>query len=246
MSNYQVEPADQPRALTKQAIKSQREKAVQGLSRRQLLRTSLGAAVGLWLLEVTRRHARLPVAEPRRRLRRPRPDRHVRGAQARERHPADRPGLPGLRRRGARVHHPDRCQPPGVHPGRGPDGRRHRDQRAAALPALPAPRLQAEPVPAQLLARVPVPRLALRPPRDQGRRRPVRAGARSMDRFAAIVDADGVLSLDTGPDHPRAAPDRAGPAGHHPADLAGRLHLSDPTPRLASADGGRRPSTRGA
>jgi cytochrome b6-f complex iron-sulfur subunit len=53
MSNYQVEPADQPRALTKQAIKSQREKAVQGLSRRQLLRTSLGAAVGLWLLEVT-------------------------------------------------------------------------------------------------------------------------------------------------------------------------------------------------
>jgi cytochrome b6-f complex iron-sulfur subunit len=53
MSNYHVEPADQPRALTKEAIKSQREKAVQGLSRRQLLRTSLGAAVGLWLLEVT-------------------------------------------------------------------------------------------------------------------------------------------------------------------------------------------------
>jgi cytochrome b6-f complex iron-sulfur subunit len=53
MSNYSVEPADQPRALTKEAIKAQREKAVQGLSRRQLLRTSLGAAVGLWLLEVT-------------------------------------------------------------------------------------------------------------------------------------------------------------------------------------------------
>jgi cytochrome b6-f complex iron-sulfur subunit len=52
MSNYHVEPADKPRALTKEAIKALRGEQVQGLSRRQLLRTSLGAGIGLWLLEV--------------------------------------------------------------------------------------------------------------------------------------------------------------------------------------------------
>src|SRR5262249_21602166 len=53
MSNYHVEPADKPRALVPQAIKSLRRSQVQGISRRQLLRYSIGGAVGLWLLEVT-------------------------------------------------------------------------------------------------------------------------------------------------------------------------------------------------
>ena len=53
MSNYQVQPIDRPKAITSQAIKSMRHEQVQGLSRRQLLRTSLGAAVGLWLLEIS-------------------------------------------------------------------------------------------------------------------------------------------------------------------------------------------------
>jgi cytochrome b6-f complex iron-sulfur subunit len=53
MSNYHVEPADKPQALTSQALKSMRHEQVQGMSRRRLLRTSLGAGVGLWLLEVT-------------------------------------------------------------------------------------------------------------------------------------------------------------------------------------------------
>jgi cytochrome b6-f complex iron-sulfur subunit len=52
MSNYHVEPADKPGALTKEAIKALRREQVQGLSRRQLLRGALGATVGLWLLEV--------------------------------------------------------------------------------------------------------------------------------------------------------------------------------------------------
>lgn len=52
MSNYQVEPAARPQALSKEAIKSLRHEQVQGLSRRTLLRTSIGAAFGLWLLEV--------------------------------------------------------------------------------------------------------------------------------------------------------------------------------------------------
>jgi cytochrome b6-f complex iron-sulfur subunit len=53
VSNYHVEPIDKPQALTKEAIKALRKEQVQGLSRRQLLRTSLAAGVGLWLLEST-------------------------------------------------------------------------------------------------------------------------------------------------------------------------------------------------
>ena len=48
MSNYHVEPAARPQALTKEAIKSLRKQQVQGLSRRQLLRFALGTGVGLW------------------------------------------------------------------------------------------------------------------------------------------------------------------------------------------------------
>ena len=53
MSNYQVEPAAQPQALSKEAIKSLRHEQVQGLSRRTLLRTSIGAGMALWLLELS-------------------------------------------------------------------------------------------------------------------------------------------------------------------------------------------------
>jgi cytochrome b6-f complex iron-sulfur subunit len=53
MSNYHVEPAAKPGALTKEAIKSLRKQQVQGLSRRQLLRTAIGTGVGLWLLEIS-------------------------------------------------------------------------------------------------------------------------------------------------------------------------------------------------
>src|SRR6476661_292941 len=53
MSNYAVEPASRPQALEKEAIKALRHEQVQGLSRRTLLRTSIGAAIGLWLLELS-------------------------------------------------------------------------------------------------------------------------------------------------------------------------------------------------
>ena len=53
MSNYHVEPASKPQALTKEALKSLRRSPVQGISRRQLLRNSLGAGIAVWLLEVT-------------------------------------------------------------------------------------------------------------------------------------------------------------------------------------------------
>lgn len=52
MSNYHVEPAAKPQALTKEAIKSLRKEQVQGVSRRQLMRAALGTGIGLWLVEV--------------------------------------------------------------------------------------------------------------------------------------------------------------------------------------------------
>lgn len=52
MSNYHVEPAAKPQALTKEAIKALRHEQVQGVSRRELLRGSLAAGIGLWLVEV--------------------------------------------------------------------------------------------------------------------------------------------------------------------------------------------------
>jgi cytochrome b6-f complex iron-sulfur subunit len=52
MSNYQVEPADRPQALTNETLKAMRHEQVRGMSRRRLIRTSLAAGVGLWLLEV--------------------------------------------------------------------------------------------------------------------------------------------------------------------------------------------------
>ena len=51
MSNYHVELADKPAALTKEAIKSLRKQQVQGLSRRQLMRAALGTGIGLLTVE---------------------------------------------------------------------------------------------------------------------------------------------------------------------------------------------------
>ena len=53
MSNYQVEPASRPQALTKEALKARRHSQVQGMSRRTLIRRSIGGAFALWLTELT-------------------------------------------------------------------------------------------------------------------------------------------------------------------------------------------------
>jgi cytochrome b6-f complex iron-sulfur subunit len=53
MSNYYLQPADRPQAITGEAIKSLRQHPVQGISRRRLLRLSLGGGILLWLTEVT-------------------------------------------------------------------------------------------------------------------------------------------------------------------------------------------------
>ena len=52
MSNYHLQPAEKPQALTPQALRSLRQDPVQGISRRTLLRRSIGGAFLLWLTEV--------------------------------------------------------------------------------------------------------------------------------------------------------------------------------------------------
>ena len=52
MSNYQVEPADRPQALSSEAIKSLRTHQVKGISRRQLLRYSIGGGMAVWSIEL--------------------------------------------------------------------------------------------------------------------------------------------------------------------------------------------------
>jgi cytochrome b6-f complex iron-sulfur subunit len=53
MGNWKLTRWQEPRALTREVLKEMRTGRPAGLSRRQLLRRSLGAGVGLWLLEVT-------------------------------------------------------------------------------------------------------------------------------------------------------------------------------------------------
>ena len=52
MSNYHLAPSEKPQALTPQALRSLRQDPVQGISRRTLLRRSIGGAFLLWLNEV--------------------------------------------------------------------------------------------------------------------------------------------------------------------------------------------------
>jgi cytochrome b6-f complex iron-sulfur subunit len=52
MSNYQVEPSARPQALTSEALKALRHEQVQGVSRRSLLRGSILAGFALWLVEL--------------------------------------------------------------------------------------------------------------------------------------------------------------------------------------------------
>jgi cytochrome b6-f complex iron-sulfur subunit len=52
MGNWKLTRAEEPTALTAQARREMRSGKPAGLSRRQLIRRSIGAGVGLWLLEV--------------------------------------------------------------------------------------------------------------------------------------------------------------------------------------------------
>ena len=225
MSNYHVELVDKPAALTKEAIKSLRKAQVQGLSRRQLMRTAIGTGIGLWLLEVTA--GTLGFAWP-----------NLKGGFGA---PIPIGDLDTIKlqnstlpiEEGFPAYYPEArafviLYDPGQQrfvAGEDTTGQRRGAQRPRALPALPAPRLQAEPVPQELLVRVPVPRLALRPARHQGRWRPVRARAAEHGPLLDHGRLGRRPDHQHRQDHARPAPGRPRPAGPHPAAHADGLHL---------------------
>jgi len=53
MGNWKLTRAQEPSALTAPVLREMRHGRPAGLSRRQLIRRSIGAAAGLWILEVT-------------------------------------------------------------------------------------------------------------------------------------------------------------------------------------------------
>jgi cytochrome b6-f complex iron-sulfur subunit len=52
MGNWKLTRSQEPQALTEPVLREMRTGAIGGLTRRQLIRRSIGAAVALWLLEV--------------------------------------------------------------------------------------------------------------------------------------------------------------------------------------------------
>ncbi len=105
----------------------------------------------------------------------------------------------------------------GFQAGRQPRRRRRGDQRADALPALPAPGLQAQLLHHQLLVRVPLPRLALRPAGHQGAGSLARPPAASTA-SPRTVDSTGVLTVDTARSRSGRCPSRsASPASSRPS-----------------------------
>src|SRR4028119_1681713 len=52
MGNWKLARSEEPKALTREALTALRHGRGAGMSRRQLLRRSIGAGVGLWTLEV--------------------------------------------------------------------------------------------------------------------------------------------------------------------------------------------------
>lgn len=52
MGNWHLDPGDEPQALTREALTTLRSGRPAGLTRRTLLRRSIGGAVALWLTEV--------------------------------------------------------------------------------------------------------------------------------------------------------------------------------------------------
>ena len=177
MSNYHVEAADKPAALTSQALKSLRHQQVQGLSRRQLIRRAVGAGIGLWLLEISAGTigfiwpnlasgfgGKLPIGT-------------LDDVKAANTNLPIAEGFPAyFAQARAFVILIDPAQQRFI-PGEDTTGDGHPLNVRALYQRCPAPRLQAQPVPQELLDGVPVPRVALRPPRDQGRRSAIRPGA---------------------------------------------------------------------
>ena len=199
MSNYHVESIDKPAALTKEAIKALRKEQVQGLSRRQLMRSAIGIGLGLWVVEllagtigfiwpnlaggfgapipigtydeIKAQNSTLPIDE----------------------------GFPAYYSQRARVRDPGRSGPAGLHPRR--PTRPATGPRSTSAPCTSAVRTSGcKPNPCLKNFWMECPchgsrydRLGIKAAGDQYGPAP-----RGMDRFSITVDADGILTINTG------------------------------------------------
>ena len=162
MGNWKLTRAQEPTALTDVALREMRHGRPAGMSRRQLIRRSIGAATALWLLEVSAGTIGFLW---------PNLSRGFGGTinlgdiDTVAANPAV-PGAASARRRagvlpgGAHLRPADRSEPR-LRERRLDRRQRRHHQRPHAVPALPAPGLQAQLLHDQLLVRVPLPRLAL-------------------------------------------------------------------------------------
>ena len=178
MSNYQVEPADRPQALSKEAIKALRKEQVQGVRAAQVLRTALGAGVGLWLTELTAGTIGFIWPAIADRQQEQGPDRHVLRREGPELEPADQQGLPGLLQRGQGLRDADRHRRARQFAaGRGAD-RRRRPTSTSGRSTSAARTSAASPTPASRTSGSSAPATA-RATTGSGSRpgRPVRPGA---------------------------------------------------------------------
>ena len=198
--------------------------SARGISRRELLRNSLAAAIGLWVAELGAgrwgscgRAGRSPWRESR----------SARCPTSSPRTPACRSARASRRMFRPREPSSSSSIPPRAIPCRpGSEGRRHRAQRPGALPALPASGLPPEPVHRGLLVPLPVPPVPLRPARDEGPRRPVRSRPARHGSVRRIRRAERRADDRWDEADARTASDRAWPAGDHPAEDGQRLSLT--------------------
>ena len=224
MGNWKLARWQEPKTLTRDVLREMRRGRPAGMSRRTLIRRSLGAGVGLWLLEVTGGvlgflwpnlsrgfGAVITLGDMTTVSGNP----AVQGVSL----PDGAPAYFSQARTYVQLIDPAR----GFADGASPDGEGLRHQRSYPLPALPAPGLQAQLLHYQLLVRVPLPRLALRPPghQDQGARtgtaqhgplRPHDRGRRAVGRHLE--------------DHPRPSARSPRPARSHPRSFAAGLRVS--------------------
>ena len=162
MGNWRLVRWQEPKALTTEVLRELRTGQPAGLSRRQVIRRSLGAIVALWTLEITGGTiaflwpnlssgfgATLTLGD----FDTVKANPAVQGADITT-------GAPSYFQ-DAKTYVTLLDPTLGFQTGNSPAGRRRRDQRAHALPALHASRLQAQLLHQELLVRVSLPRVAL-------------------------------------------------------------------------------------
>ena len=214
-------------ALTGPALRARRALQVAGTVPTAAAPPALAAGIGLVAARGGRRHARVRLVCARSDRRQGpgrdagRPHRHQPG-------PPDLDGFPVYVREAARAFvilvDPARG---GWQPGSRPDpAMGHDPQRPGPLPGLPAPRLPAKPVHRGLLVPLPMPSIAVRPPRDQGRRRAFRAGTARNGSFRHRGGCGRRPDDRYGADHPRTAAGCPRPAGRHPAEGRERMRMN--------------------